>query len=271
MRVVLLTQFPWIAQRLSGFFRQLSHETCAVISPEASAHMDWSGSQMTQRPTFIARVSGIKPIVAATRVDALLCWAFPWKVPAEVLALPALGAINLHPSSLPKYRGPLPLAWALRNGDDRIGVTWHRMTNRFDAGPVLAHGTFAVSDEDCDIMTIGQKVDAAGEALLPDVIAKLNSREPGVHQRDDEATPAPRFADDDYATVDWKAPARLIHNQVRAWACSGLARTMRAPRATVDGRSFVLERTSLTPADGGRAVETGAGLLWVTRSSELHD
>ena len=44
----------------------------------------------------------------------------------------------MHPSALPKYRGPSPVLWAIRNGDPYLGMTVHRMTERIDAGPVLA-------------------------------------------------------------------------------------------------------------------------------------
>ena len=63
---------------------------------------------------------------------------FPWKVPADALAVPKLGWLNGHPSLLPRHRGPVPLAWAIRNGDEDFGITFHRMDAELDTGPILA-------------------------------------------------------------------------------------------------------------------------------------
>jgi hypothetical protein len=54
------------------------------------------------------------------------------RLPREVLELPRLGALNVHPSALPKYRGPSPVLWAIRNGNPFMGVSVHRMTERID-------------------------------------------------------------------------------------------------------------------------------------------
>ena len=47
----------------------------------------------------------------------MLCWGFPWKIPQAALDVPRLGSVNMHPALLPRHRGPIPLAWALRDGD----------------------------------------------------------------------------------------------------------------------------------------------------------
>jgi hypothetical protein len=77
-------------------------------------------------------------MLAGYRPDLLLVFGFNWRLPRDVLELPGLGALNVHPSTLPKYRGPSPVPWAIRNGDPFMGVTIHRMTEQIDAGPVLA-------------------------------------------------------------------------------------------------------------------------------------
>ncbi len=52
--------------------------------------------------------------------------------------MPRLGIVNGHPSLLPRYRGPFPIAWAIRNGETEIGMTFHLMDAAFDTGNVLA-------------------------------------------------------------------------------------------------------------------------------------
>ena len=79
----------------------------------------------------------------------MLCAGFPWKLPQEALDVARLGSVNEHPALLPRHRGPIPLAWALRDNDGQFGVTWHRMDAELDTGPILAQTTIPIEDDDC--------------------------------------------------------------------------------------------------------------------------
>ena len=76
-------------------------------------------------------------LVAAFAPDVILAATFHEKIPAAVTALARVAAVNLHPSLLPKYRGPTPTHWAVINGETASGITYHRLTDRLDAGEVL--------------------------------------------------------------------------------------------------------------------------------------
>ena len=69
--------------------------------------------------------------------DLLVVVSFGLIIPRWFLDLPTLGAINVHPSLLPKYRGPSPMQWAIRNGEEETGITVIRMNERMDAGDIL--------------------------------------------------------------------------------------------------------------------------------------
>ena len=86
---------------------------------------------------FASDKHAIERLVRAYEPDLLTCWGFPWKIPQAALDVPRLGSINLHPALLPRHRGPIPLAWALRDGDAEWGSTWHRMDAELDTGNVL--------------------------------------------------------------------------------------------------------------------------------------
>lgn len=195
-------------------------------------------------------------------VDLVACWGYPHKVPAEVLTLPRLGCVNMHPSLLPRHRGRIPLAWALRENDRVWGVTWHRMDESFDTGPVLAQDCVWIEDDDVDVHEIEAKVGGHALALLPDVLERVIDRDPGDPQ---QGTPsyAPRFSNDDYARVDWRSTARYVHNQARAWSMNRYP--FDAPVAHVEGYGeVVVRRTSLTETDGVR-VECWDAPIWVVR------
>lgn len=69
---------------------------------------------------------------------------FPWRVPANVLALPTEGWWNLHPSILPAWRGPAPLFWQLRAAEAHTGISLHRMASDFDTGPIISQCEMAL-------------------------------------------------------------------------------------------------------------------------------
>jgi methionyl-tRNA formyltransferase len=71
------------------------------------------------------------------RPDILVSAAHRWMLSPEILGIPRLGSVGVHPSLLPTYRGSWPLWWALVNGEPEVGVTAFRMTDDVDAGPIL--------------------------------------------------------------------------------------------------------------------------------------
>src|SRR5258708_4917806 len=75
--------------------------------------------------------------IAALRPDLILSVYYRHMIGTKILALPPLGAWNLHGSLLPKYRGRAPINWAVLHGEPRIGMTLHRMVKPADAGPVV--------------------------------------------------------------------------------------------------------------------------------------
>jgi Methionyl-tRNA formyltransferase len=84
------------------------------------------------------------------------------------------------------------MAWALRDGDDVFGVTWHRMDADYDTGPILAETTVPIDDQDTSIEQIGVKMLPAALGLLPRVFERLEAGDPGDSQSEDGAGgPAP--------------------------------------------------------------------------------
>jgi methionyl-tRNA formyltransferase len=87
----------------------------------------------------------------------------------ELLAVPRLGALNVHPSLLPAYRGREPLFWALLHGETKVGVTVHRMTGEVDAGPVLFQREIPVPPRATSAQ-LAAAADREGAALVPQIL-----------------------------------------------------------------------------------------------------
>ncbi len=95
-------------------------------------------SRLSSAPTLKA--------LAAFQPDVICVACFPWRLPKALLNLPPLGCLNLHPSLLPAYRGPIPEFWILRSGESSSGVTIHLMDEGFDTGDILLQERFAIPD-----------------------------------------------------------------------------------------------------------------------------
>ena len=78
-------------------------------------------------------------------IDFLLVACFPFKLPRTLWQLERVACWNLHPSLLPKYRGPAPVFWQLCNSESNMGVTLHEVSERFDAGLIVAQKSLPVS------------------------------------------------------------------------------------------------------------------------------
>lgn len=166
--------------------------------------------------------------------DLILVAGFPRKIPSPLLALPRLGCINWHPSLLPQYRGPEPLYWQIMNGETRTGVTFHRMDDHFDTGPVLAQRSVDIEPE-IDMRSLLSTLLDLTYAMLPDVLQAVAAGVPGTPQPVQEATYAPHVAETDYF-LNWSRPAMYLERQVRIWSMGG------GIRATLEGRDLFIRR-----------------------------
>lgn len=181
-------------------------------------------------------------------------------LPDWLLATPRLGLINVHASLLPRYRGASPVHRAVISGDAETGVTIMRVVTALDAGPMLAHVRLPIGDDDTTT-TVAAQLAARGADLL---VATLDDIEHGraTETPQDEAavTYAPKLAKAE-GQVDWRQPARAIHNLVR-----GLWPWPHA-YAFLNGTRFILHRSRLSPRPAGAAPGT---ILAASAADGLH-
>jgi methionyl-tRNA formyltransferase len=274
VRVVLLSTVPPVAQFYVPALQELGHEPVAVVSarhrPERMTSLraqqlaDMVREAAPELDVLFPRDKhSLARLFAAYAPDVVLCTGYPWKVPPEALAVPRFGVVNQHPALLPRHRGPIPLAWTLRAGDDVFGITWHRMDEEFDTGPILAQTTIPVLDDETTIDELGPRLGAAATSLLPRVFDRLAAGDPGDPQATEGASWAAPFGED-YAQVDWTRTAREIHDQVRAWALSFGQSPVVGPIAHLDGARVRLLRTSLAERDDAVArAECADAPLWI--------
>ena len=138
-------------------------------------------------------------------------------IPQEILDLPKLGTINIHPSLLPLYRGPSPIVSTILNGDKITGVTIIKIDEKMDHGPILAQAKISLSGNE-SIQDLEKSLAELGSELLikiiPDFVA-LKIQE--IPQNDAEATYCKKIKKED-GLIDLNDNAEKNYDKFRAYA-----------------------------------------------------
>jgi methionyl-tRNA formyltransferase len=159
-------------------------------------------------PAFIDAITALQP-------DLILSFYYRRLLCQELLAIPRLGAINLHGSLLPKYRGRAPVNWVLVNGETHTGATLHYMTAQADAGDIIAQRVVDIAFEDT-ALTLFQKVSQAAVELFQDTFPLIKAGiAPRTPQDARQATYFGGRTPED-GKIDWGRPAVALYNLVRA-------------------------------------------------------
>jgi len=155
--------------------------------------------------------------VAALRPDFIFSFYYRLMLKAELLALPRHGAYNMHGSLLPKYRGRVPVNWAIIKGETETGATLHRMTEKPDNGDIVDQSAVPILPNDT-AAEVFKKVTCAAEITLHRALPKLVSGNAAFHQQDLSLGGyfGGRRAED--GKINWLESAQTIHNLVRAVA-----------------------------------------------------
>jgi methionyl-tRNA formyltransferase len=148
------------------------------------------------------------------RPDFLVVIAFGHILPENILKLPKFGAINVHASLLPKYRGPAPIQWAIINGEHQTGVTTMFMEKGMDTGDILLAQKEPILPEDT-AATLHDRLALCGADLLIKTLAGFSRSEiKPVPQDPDKATYAPLLQKQD-GHINWQTPAEKLEPFIR--------------------------------------------------------
>lgn len=154
--------------------------------------------------------------LAQTQPDAIIVVAYGLLLPAEVLAIPRFGCINVHASLLPRWRGAAPIHRAILAGDLKTGVSIMAMDAGLDTGPVYASREVPIGSED-NTASLHDRLAALGATALVEVLDDIESRSPvPTPQPAQGASYAPKISKEE-AAIDWTLPAEAIHRQIRAF------------------------------------------------------
>ncbi len=202
--------------------------------------------------------------------DVFLVAGYGRLLPAAVLDMPPLGVLNVHPSLLPRHRGPSPVATAILEGDRETGVTVMLLDEGMDTGPVLAQSAPVEIGPSTTGSSLTERLFEIGASLLVSTLARWVSGEIEPRPQDESRATVSRLLKRADGEINWSEPAERIERMVRAydawpgaytrWSGKNLKVLEAALAGEVAGRPG-----EVSVADGEIAVATGSGALSIVR------
>ena len=229
IRAVFLGNDPWSVPTLDALARAPDVDVVLVVTnPPRPAGR---GSKL--RSTVVAdsargqglpllEVEGIRAHegragIEAARPDAIVVVAYGEILPPELVDLPSLGAVNVHFSLLPRWRGAAPVQRAILEGDQMTGITVMLMDNGLDTGPTLARREETIGLEE-DAGSLGARLASLGAPMLVNALRALEAGTATPEPQDPgAATYAAKLLPGERELV-WSAPADAVVRRVRAFA-----------------------------------------------------
>jgi methionyl-tRNA formyltransferase len=191
----------------------------------------------------------------------------------NVLAIPPLGYLNIHPSLLPLHRGPTPVSGAIMAGDSETGVSIMRLDPGMDSGPILAQVRVPL-ERSARADTLTDELFALGSRLLVEVLPLYASGQVVPHPQDHAQATITKLLRKDDGQIDWHLPALVIERMPRAYApwpgafssWQGQPVRLLASQVVADWSGDAAPGTLVgNGASGGPLVATGSGAL------EIHE
>ncbi len=275
MRIVFMgtpqAAVPSLARLLSD-----GHEVCAVYTQ--TDRPSGRGNRLTPPPVKTFATEAGLPVLQPLRIrtddaiaefrsfaaDVAVVVAFGRILPKSYLEAFRFGAVNVHFSLLPKYRGAAPVNWAIANGETVTGVTTMQMDVGLDTGDILLQREVAIGDDE-NAAELMARLSDVGAELLSETLAGIGEIAP---RRQDEsaATLAPIMKKED-GRIDWSRPAREIADRIRAFQpfptsfTSHDGRKLTFWKATATAESASAKSGEIVSADRELKIACGAGTV----------
>lgn len=187
--------------------RGMALSACPVKALALSHGLEVFQPESLRTPEAVELLRGLRP-------DLIVAVAYGKLLPAELLALPPLGCVNVHGSLLPRYRGSAPIQWAVLNGDRVTGVSTMYLSERMDAGDVIFTQETEIGEQE----TSGELFDrlmVMGAELLDRTLAAIaDGSAPRTPQNEADATYT-KMLDKSMCPIDWnKTPREIVK-----WVC----------------------------------------------------
>ena len=157
---------------------------------------------------FLERLKEIKP-------EVLITSAYGKMVSENLLDIFSLGNINIHPSLLPRWRGPSPIESAILEGDKETGVTLMRMTEELDAGPIYTQQSITLGEE--NTKRLSEKLSLLAASMLESFLPSFLKGVEGAKDQNERWATHSKIIKKEHARVDWNEDPKTIDKKIKAY------------------------------------------------------
>lgn len=272
---------PEFAERALAAILSAGHEVALVLTqPDRPAGRGMRPSQSAVKRLALARSLDVfQPVslkdheslarIIEARPEALVVAAFGLILPQAVLDCAPMGALNIHASLLPRWRGAAPIQRAILAGDRESGITIMKMDSGLDTGPMFAQRAIPISEND-DAGTLHERLSALGADMIVAVLRALEVGRASYTPQPSVGVTYARKMDKSELTIDWSCHAADISRAVRAFRPTPGASTTHADASIKIWEAHVVpgsgEPGRVLAADAnGVVIACGQGALAVTQ------
>ncbi len=162
----------------------------------------------------------LKPVgytLELPEADLFVVAAYGKIIPKNILEKPRLGALNIHPSLLPRWRGPSPIQFTILSGDTETGVTIIKMDELMDHGDIVANSKFEIRNPKITYPELHDELAKAGAKLLIETLSKWIREEITPVSQDESNVTFSKILKKEDGRINWEKPAQDIERQIRAF------------------------------------------------------
>ncbi len=293
MRIVFIGTVEFSLHCLKEIFDHGGHVVAVLTSPREKARFnsDYADLQTLSNsknvPTyFIHRWHDPQTvsIIRSLKPDVIFVFGISHIIPKEIMEIPPLGCVGVHPALLPANRGRHPLIWALVKGLKKSGLTFFFIDEGVDSGDILWQKSFAITLND-DARSLYDKIKALASEAIQDFLPKLASGDAPRTPQDHSKANYLRKRTEKDGEIDWAAPATQTYNLIRALTHPYVgahtyfesAKTIlwqsRLPNSEMSSDALKLDPgTVFDKNDKGLSIRTGDGYLYVPENEiQIHN
>jgi len=205
------------------------------------------------------KIESCKLKIENCKPDLIIVAAYGQILPKEILEIPKNGLLNVHPSLLPKYRGPTPIQTAILNGDKKTGVTIILMDEKIDHGPIINQRALEIEKNET-ATTLQNKLAEFGASLLLETIQKWQKGMLKTYPQDETKATYTKILTREDGRVNWKKTAQALEKEVRAYTLWPESFTSWERRGGLIFRIKIL-KTRIQKSTGGISYPIGKTLV----------
>jgi methionyl-tRNA formyltransferase len=185
-----------------------------IVSPEVKLHAQKNNIPVLQLTNF--KTQSVVDALKAFQADFFVVVAFGKIIPSSILQIPPKGVVNVHPSLLPKYRGPSPIQSAILNGDKETGISIMLLDSGMDTGPIIAQKKIELNNNETTL-TLEKKIHGIGSDFLVSTLKEFIDDKLIPKQQVESGSSFTKLFEKEDGRINWNKSAIEIERMVRAF------------------------------------------------------